>query len=244
MDETTEVLALAHQVGSNVMGKWAGFRRSGYSPGADDIHLTSDGILDHTFSGAPTAWRPGAGIWEVYDRWPCSRGWSWFGGRDEAGTPKNPILWSKDTWAGETVLQFWAALIMDMDHEPGYSDPSDINCTICADGENLCSGYSFIFAGDHNKGAKILRGNEVVAETNRGRFINPVSRNFAYHRHWFETRVHKVGGHLAYYMDNTLMLEYDDPNPLLGGDIAVWSYNNGILVSRIKISAERRLMPR
>lgn len=130
---------------------------------------------------------------------------------------------------------------MDLDHEPGYSDPSDINCTICADGQNLCSGYSFIYAGDHNKKAKILRRDQVVAETDKGVFINPISPNADFHRHWFETRIHKVAGHIEYHMDNQLLLQYDDPDPLPDGHIALWSYNNGLLVSRVKISAEQRL---
>jgi len=240
MDEASELLLLAHQVDGAAAGKYVGFKRGGLSPTTAKIHVHSPSVLDHTFTGAPTGWRPGRGIWEVYDRWPCEEGWSWFGGRDEGSDPKNPILWCKEAWGGEIVLQFWASLIMDLDHEPGYSDPSDINCTICADGENLYSGYSFIFAGDHNKRAKILRRNVVVADTDKGRFLNPVSPNAKFHRHWFKVRVHKVGGHMRYYMDDKLLLEYDDPKPLPGGNIAIWSYNNGILVSRVKISAEER----
>ena len=241
VDHEHESLLLAHQVGSAVAGKYVGFKRGGLSPSFAQIQVRSEGILDQTFSGAPTGWQPGKGIWEVYDRWPCARGWSWFGGRHQQGDPKNPILWCKDTWAGEIVLEFWSGLIMDLDHEPGYSDPSDLNCTICADAENLCSGYSFIYAGDHNKRARILRKDVAVAGTDKGHFIKPISPNPDFHRHWFKTRIHKLGGHIEYWMDDKLLLEYDDPDPLPGRSIAIWSYNNGILVSRVRISAEHRL---
>jgi len=240
-DPGGESLLLAQQAGGAVGGKYVGFKRGGLSPTAGRIQVRSRGILDHTFSGAPTGWQSGKGLWEVYDRWPCFRGWSWFGGRDESGDPKNPTLWCKDTWAGEMVLQVWSGLIMDLDHEPGYSDPSDLNVTICADGKNLCSGYSFIYAGDHNKRAKILRKDTVVAETDKGVFINPISPNPKFHRHWFETRIHKVGGHIEYYVDDKLLLSYDDPDPLPGGSVAIWSYNNGILISRVRITAEQRV---
>lgn len=240
VDELGEAIILAHQVGGAASGDYLGFERGGLSAGPAQIAVRSDGILDETFSGAPTSWRSGSGIWEVHDRWPCYPGWSWFGGRDEEGEPKNPILWSKDLWTGELVLEVWSALIMDLPQEPGYSDPSDLNCTICANGRDLCSGYSFIYAGDHNKHAKMMRGNEVVAENPEGHFVNPVSPNADFHRHWFKTRVHKRGGHIEYYVDDKLMVQYDDPQPLSDGGIALWSYNNGILVSRVRISAEHR----
>lgn len=240
-DPAGESLLLAQQVGGAAAGKHLGFKRGGLSPAAAHIQVRSPGILDQTFSGAPTGWQSGKGLWEVYDRWPCARGWSWFGGRDAGGEPKNPTLWCKDTWAGEIVVQVWSCLIMDLDHEPGYSDPSDLNVTICADGKNLCSGYSFIYAGDHNKRARMLRKDAVVGGTDKGVFINPTSPNADFHRHWFETRIHKTGGHIEYYVDDKLLLSYDDPDPLPGGSIAIWSYNNGILISRVRISAEHRV---
>jgi len=243
VDERGESVLVAHQVGAAAPGNYVGFERGGLSAGPGQIRVRSDGLLDQTFSGAATGWRPGTGIWEVHDRWPCSPGWSWFGGRDPEGDPKHPILWSKDLWTGEVVLEFWSVwsgLIMDLPAAPGYSDPSDLNCTIGGDGRDLCSGYSFVYAGDHNTCAKIMRGNDVVAETPEGHFINPISANADFHRHWFKTRVHKRGGHIEYYVDDELLLEYDDPQPLSGGGIALWSYNNGVLISRVRISAEHR----
>ena len=130
---------------------------------------------------------------------------------------------------------------MDLPTEPGYSDPSDLNVTICADGKNLCSGYSFVYAGDHNKQARMLRKEAAVGGSDKGVFIKPLSNNADVHRHWFETRIHKIGGHIQDYMDDKLLLEYDDPDPLPGASIAIWSYNNGMLISRVRISAEHRV---
>jgi hypothetical protein len=205
------------------------------------VTVRSDLMLDQTFSGAATDWRSGSGVWSVHDRWACYPGWSWFGGVDPDGEPQNPVVWCKDEWLGDLVLEFWSAVIMDLPKEPGYSDPSDLNCSIAANGRDLCSGYSFIFAGDHNKHAKIMRGNDVVATNGRGVFKNPRSNNAAFHRHWFETRVEKRGGHIEYYVDGQFMGEYDDPEPFSSGGIALWSYNNGINVARVRISAESRV---
>jgi len=239
-DETGATPILAQQVGSAISGHTVGFRQAGLSAGPAQVAVSSPSVLDQTFSRAPIGWRPGQGVWEVHDRWPCFPGWSWFGGADPTGDPKNPILWCVDRWAGELVLEFWSGLIMDLPKAPGYSDPSDLNATICANGKDLCSGYSFVYAGDHNSVAKIMRGNETVAQTDRGVFDNPISSNADFHRHWFKTRIHKQDGHIRYYMDDKLLLEYDDPKPISGDHIAIWSYNNGILISRVRISAEYR----
>lgn len=239
-EEAGTSVILAHQVGGALSGRFVGFARGGLSPGRAQIAVRSPGLVDHTFSGAPTGWRPGQGAWKVHDRWPCFPGWSWFGGRDPEGQPKNPLIWCKDRFSGELAMEVWSALIMDLPAAPGYSDPSDLNCTICADGSNLCSGYSFVYAGDQNSVAKIMRGNETVAQTDVGVFDNPISSNADFHRHWFKARIHKRGGHIRYFMDDELLLEYHDDTPLSGDNIAIWSYNNGILVSRVRISAEHR----
>ncbi len=241
VDELGGATLLAHQVGGALVDTRLGFEGAGLSPGPGQIHVRSDGILDQTFSGAATDWRPGGGIWSVHDRWACFPGWSWFGGVDPEGDPKNPIVWCKDEWLGDIVLEFWSAVIMDLPAQPGYSDASDLNCTICADGRDLCSGYSFIYAGDHNKHAKMLRGNEVVGTNEKGVFVNPKSNNAAFHRHWFKTRVEKRGGHIEYFMDDDFLIAFDDPEPLSGGGIALWTYNNGMNIARVRISSQSRV---
>jgi hypothetical protein len=120
----------------------------------------------------------------------------------------------------------------------GYTHPSDINCTIAGDGENLCSGYSFVFAGDNNTATKILRGNTVVAQTNDVKFVNPNTGNLNFHRHWFHVKAVKLGPSLFMSVDDKWVLSWQDPQPLTGGHVAVWSYNNGILIARARATAQ------
>jgi hypothetical protein len=41
------------------------------------------------------------------------------------------------------------------------------------------------------------------------------------------------------YLDNRLALSYHDPAPLPGGHVALWTVDNGIMVGRVNLAAER-----
>ncbi|MBM3476287.1 MAG: hypothetical protein FJX75_23695 [Armatimonadetes bacterium] len=217
-------------------GRCLGLRLENLSLDLAETVVSSPNLVDVTFSGAPVDWAPDLGVWEVTDRWPCAPGWSWFGGSRH----ESPLLWSKDTLQGDQVLEFWAALLMDLPKEPGYSHPSDLNAILCGDGANLCSGYSFILAGDNNTRSKVLKGNTVVADNPNVKFENPVSMNLAFQRHWFDIRLEKIGNHLTYSVDGTLVAQWDDPDVLPGGKVGFWSFqNNGLLLARARMAAEK-----
>ena len=89
------------------------------------------------------------------------------------------------------------------------------------------------FGGWNNSRTRITKGSKVLAE----KFERiPTESNI--HRRWFYLKVKRKGKHLEFYIDNQLVLECDDPEPLDGGRVAVWTYNNGIMVSRVRISNE------
>ncbi|HJN17487.1 MAG TPA: hypothetical protein QGH10_18420, partial [Armatimonadota bacterium] len=210
------------------------------NPNQVEVHSTH--MPEWTFSGAPTDWRPTLGTWQVTDRWSCFPGWAWFGGTKH----QSPLVWSKQEFYGDQTFEFWAALEMDTTPaKGGYTRPSDINCTIAGDGENLCSGYSFVFAGNNNTVTKIMRGNTVVAETDKAVFVEPSTRNMNFHRHWFHVKVVKFGAELHMSVDGKWVLNWRDPKPLHGGHVGVWSYNNGILIARARASSQflRRAQP-
>lgn len=205
-------------------------------PGFDlgQVRPFSDHLLDDTFTDAPVHWWAGQGIWEVASRWPCSPGWSWFCGlqREE---PSSPTLWSKEAFFGDQVVELFAALQMDLPGGPGYSHPSDINLTICGNGRDPSSGYSLIFAGHNNTTSLLFRKDQIVAENPTFHFINPTSGNNDFHRHWFHLRMEKTGGHLRALIDGKVAFEYNDPDPLPGGQVALWTWNNGLMVARVRV---------
>jgi hypothetical protein len=215
-------------------GTRGGIATDGVRVDLADAHVFSERLLDYTFTEAPTDWAPQNGRWQTVDRWPCYRGWAWFGGVGH----KVPLIWSKRVFEGDMTLEFYAAIQMDLPEEPGYSHASDINCTICGDGQRIDSGYSFIFAGFRNKASAILRKHEVVAKTEKFKFDKPVSMNLDFQRHWFHIRVEKRRGRLRFYIDDELALEYDDPEPLSGGRVGFWTYDNGLVIARARVSYE------
>lgn len=215
---------------------WIALKLEGVGVSLNEATLTSPNILDYAFAGAPTDWAPQDGVWEISDRWNCQPGWSWFCGRDADA----PLIWSKQSFSGDMVFEFWAAQMMNLQaNEGGYLHPSDLNGIICGDGKNLCSGYAFILAGDNNTRSKLLRQGQTVAENAAFRFLNPTCRGDLnqFHRHWFHCRLEKMGSHLTYSIDGQVAMEWDDPNPLSGGKVGIWTYqHNGIMVARARVA--------
>ena len=224
---------VAAQVGGTLRGGRLGVKATGFSPDLSEAAVLSRHQVDYTFSLAPTAWAPEFGEWDVRDRWSCSPGWAWFGGSGH----ESPLVWSKRAFAGDQVVDFWAALGMDVPAPLGYSHPSDLNVTICGDGEHLCSGYSFVFAGADNTKSVLLKGKTVLAENANAKFVQPGTGNYGFHRHWFHLRVAKLGSRLRCSVDGTEVFNVEDPQPLPGGKIGLWSWNNNLpLIARAKIS--------
>jgi len=216
-------------------GRRLGLRAEGVTLDLDRTVVFGPQLWDYTFSGAPTDFAPQAGTWEITDRWPCKAGWAWYGCKKTDA----PLLWTNRRFFGDQTCDIWCALVMDMDHEPGYTDPSNLNAILCGNGKELCSGYGFVYAGEHNTMSTITRGPERVVQNDTMRFDNPVSMNLAFQRHWFHLHLEKRGAHISFSVDDQLVGEYDDPNPLDGGQVGVWSWNNGIVVARMRISADR-----
>ncbi len=225
---------LSHLDVAPLRGRRVALASEGLKLNLSKVAAEGRNVLEYTFSRAPVDWYPVRGVWEVSDRWACFPGWAWFCGKGDDA----PLIWSKRTFRGDLTLEWYAALAMLTDEGTGYPHPSDINCTICADGKRLDSGYSFIFNGWNNKKTAILKQGKIVAETDRGRFKNPVRTNNAFHRHWFYVRVEKEGATLRLSVDGTTLLEWTDPQPLEGGHIAFWTYKNGLMNARTRISFE------
>src|SRR5690242_13450619 len=55
----------------------------GTLPLMHNVEVENGHVYDYTFTTAPVDWRVQSGVWEMTNRWNCSPGWSWFGGRSE-----------------------------------------------------------------------------------------------------------------------------------------------------------------
>ena len=216
-----------HRVGIQVQGAQVDFRA---------VHAGCLNRRDYTFSTAPVDWYVGRGQWQVTERWKCSPQWSWFG-CDRRLDAAN-VLWSKAAFRGDVLAEFYACI--QMDRQADYSRPSDLNVTICGDGRDLSSGYSFIFGGWNNTLTRLLRREQVVAQTDqvllpRKGQLGGQDWATAFHRHWFYIRVLKQGARLSLSVDGREAFSWEDPEPLEGGRIAFWTWDNGALIARARI---------
>jgi hypothetical protein len=141
---------------------------------------------------------------------------------------------------GDVTVEFAAGIKMDNARGGGsYAQyASDINVTLCGDGKDLTTGYNFIFGGWHNTVTRILRNNQVVAETKSS--LIPAG---SLHRLWLYFKAERRGKELRFWVDNNLVLRYEDPEPLPGDRVALWTWQNGVMVARVRVSAEEVLNP-
>lgn len=224
------VACLSYRDHKPLQGLNAGWYGTGAAVAKDSVNIYSDNVITDFFHKAPSDWRPAGGAWDVQNRWQCDPRWSFFSGVNFQGPA---VLWNKRSFEGDQTVEFAAGIKMAREHG-SYSDYGrDIDVTLCADGKNVDSGYSFVFAGWGNTKCAILRQGKVVAEA------PPPKLDDSIHHKWFLVRAEKRGSSLKYYVDDTLLCEYNDPHPLDGTRLALWTYKCGIMVSRFRACAQK-----
>jgi hypothetical protein len=206
--------------------------------------VVSPHIHDYTFSSAPTDWIMELGDWRVRSRWSCTPSWNFMGGE----SPQVAAIWNKREFLGDLTVEAYMSYKMNVLGEGGYRNGTDFNVTLCGDGRNLSSGYSFIIGGWGNSWTRILKGTQVLAETNAPEhrpvtLLDGSPGSWAWHRRWWEVRAVKRGGDLYLFFDNTLVLHAVDPDPLPGGRVALWTFDNGIMIPRVKIYYQHERTP-
>jgi hypothetical protein len=209
------------------------------SPIAAPVVLARSGRV-HTdlFSTAPKDWRvAGAAIAEVANRWQCDSRWSFFSLKNDRREGKAAALWNKYLYPGDVALEFFVANKMEGERGVPYTYARDINVTICSDGADLRKGYTFLWGGHGNKDSVILRNSVEVRRCDAR-----IPTDMTYHNRWFTYRVEKVGGRLSFRvvgLGHTLAeLAYEDPQPIEGDHIAIWTYDHAVMLARVLLSGD------
>ncbi len=205
-----------------------GYVAQGVEVKPEGVDVFCDNVIVYSFVRAAADWRTAGGKWLVTNRWRCDPRWSFFGGES---LRRAATIWHKVSLEGDVSVEF-AGGIRHQGRKGGYKHASDMNVVICGDGKDLNSGYGFLFGGWGNTKTAITRNGKIVAELER-----TIPKSI--HRRWFYFKVVKRGGHLRYYIDDKLVLEYEDPQPLGDGQVALWTYKNGLMVARVRIAADR-----
>lgn len=231
-----ERLVFAYKDPEPLKASMIGFTVTTPSLPAANVQVESDRIED-TFEAAPSGWLTESGVWAVMARYSCQPQWNWFGGFGV----NTPTVWSKYRLDGDQIVEVYMGIKMQYDNMPEeYARRyRDVNVTICSDGSHLSSGYSLIRAGraGNQQVTMLLRKGLVVKTSSLAEHLLPQKDQG--HREWFATRLEKRGGEIKVYLDNKLAMTYTDPDPLPGGYMGVWTLNNGIMLGRANLSAEK-----
>ena len=185
----------------------------------EDVRIYTEHVYNDLFRTAPAQWRVACGKWEVTSRWQCDPRWSFFAGVGH----ELAAIWNKRLFTGDITVEFFAGIRMDRNRGRRYEYASDMNVTICADGQDLSSGYSFLFGGWRNTASAIVRKGRVMKQIRS----HTIPREKSTHRRWFHIRVQKRGTDLAFNIDGQPVLAYTDPEPLPGGQVALWTSLKG-----------------
>ncbi|MGI5817865.1 MAG: hypothetical protein ACOX9R_07175 [Armatimonadota bacterium] len=210
---------------------------------AGRLRIVSRNMIDSTFRAAPTDWHIGSGEWGVSSRWDCTPRWSWFQGRSD----DLASVWTRRQFGGDLVVEFFAGISMDQPWAPFYQHPGNLCVTLGGDNATPGSGYSLIFAGWGNSAAGIFRRGELVAKVEG--FTMPdildslggtTGRDDAHklHNEWWRIRAERIGSTVRLLVDGKLAASFDDPEPLPGGAVGIWTLNQAMTVARARIYYE------
>jgi len=153
-------------------------------------------------------------------------------------TKQAAVMWCKERFSGKLQLECvageyakwhgWNAL--PESHTHFYY--GNVGITICADGPDLKSGYSFIVGGWNNRATCLARNGKIVARSDhiiRGRTT--------------EISIAREGDTLRLLIDGVAALEYRDPEPLKGDRVAIWAWSSPVNITDIYIHSDREPEP-
>lgn len=205
-----------------------------------------ENVFDTLFNESLFNWTINGGKWEVINRFYCEPTWSHMSG--ENGTSM-AALWSKYVFSGDFSVDFYAGLRMGW-----YTRPGDLNITVMSKACSPSDGYSLVTTGwdhDHSENySRLYRNGEQKAVTDKylvpryrdglvRRGYQPlVSAGRDIHGAWYEMQLRRIGTELQYVYDNEEVFRVKDEQPLQDGALGIWTYQNSMMVARIKIAAE------
>jgi len=207
--------------------------------------LTKGIDLDERFANAPTNWRvAGAGVMEVTNRWQCDPRWTFCSLQNDLDKPykgKAAVIWNKYKFPGDVSVDFFFSTKMDNRRGNPYGYGRDMNITIGSDGSDLRKGITFSFGGQNNTLSSISRDGNILDQ-----LPVRIPTTMDYSRHWFHVQVERLSGTLRFKVDHFFQNEkyrrgewiVSDPRPLTGDRIALWTYDNAVMLSRVRISGE------
>ncbi|MBS3763496.1 MAG: hypothetical protein KGZ25_09375, partial [Planctomycetes bacterium] len=212
-------------------------------------------VRDEYFEQATSDWLT-VGRWDVTTRFTCDPRWSHMACMTDAAG----VLMSKFEYEGDLTVEAFMGMRMHPGG-PHYPRVGDLNLAFARNIRELSSGYSFVVAGWDEfwseRATYLMKGTTQLAYCGerllpamrrpgeRKRVINVpwIRGGRDVHGAWYYVKARKQRGELDFYVDNHQAYRFHDPQPIEKVRPAVWTYNAWIVVARIKISYQRRVIP-
>jgi hypothetical protein len=196
------------------------------------LSVAADHIHTESFHDAPVDWHVGAGTWEVTNRWQCDPRWHFFAGYNLEGAS---CLWYKRPHGENITMEFFAGPKMDRARGSSYQYAADLNAVIGANGQDVNSGYSFLFGGHGNKGSYVKRGDTVIIENED----ISIPRTSSIHHRWFYMKLRKAGGRIDFWVDGELVGSHEEADGAnQNGFLGLWTWRNAIMVSQVRVATD------
>lgn len=167
---------------------------------------------------------------------------TWKNGTCDIFSPMGLTLWYDHRMEGNTVIEYEAMIVADkklQDVVPsGRNDKpqpriSDLNCFWMA---NSCGGYGGRFldnyalclyymgyGGNYNTTTRFRRYNGDARGVSDAKYRPAILKEYTDEahllkaNHWYKIRLEQIDGHIRYYSDGDLLVDYVDPEPLTSG---------------------------
>jgi len=229
------------------------FASTGIEPG--QIRVERGQVKDYLFEEAISDWQA-IGNWEIYNRFDCDPRWFHL----VCKTDSSAILWNKHEFIGDFTLEYYIGNRMCPSPMGWYVRMGDYNAMLCSNGRDLGRGYA-VLVGAWDKSwtgrtTKMLREGKEVASTDRQ--VVPVARPISprrpiwepiiapgrdTHGAWYHIKIRRIGSKVEAWYDNELLLTYDDPEPLKGTRVGLWTMQNFVVLARAQIAYEKSRVP-
>ncbi len=206
-------------------------------------------VLDCLFDESLHDWTINGGTWEIINRFQCYPDWSHMDGENPDSVA---ALWSKYEIGGD----FCATFVCGMRHGgPWYDRVGDFNLTLFNKATTPSEGYTLkVTDWDPNNSqrwSRLFRNGKLVVKTDvkaaprrregnvRTGYEPLVAKGRDVHGAWYTVKFRKLGNHLEAFFDNLPLLSAEDPEPLAGGGLGIWTYRSSMVVARVRVTAER-----
>jgi len=182
--------------------------------------IGSASALSYSFEHIEPDWHAVSGRWALHGGMTCIPWAHWITGRADETPKSEALMWNERAFEGDTALAFHVSESTE-GYETGehlHFPYHDILAVLCGDGDDPMSGYACIVCGNGGSLTQILRKGKPVAQTDEysitmGKHCNSPRA--------MRARFVKSGNRVQLWLENVLVLEYEDPHPIAGGRVAL-----------------------